>query len=97
MQGRKDFQEKMFTHFQLSDRVSPDNFYRKLRETVNIEFIRKETRHYYGSEVQESIDPIVFFKLMLVGYLENLRQAYHLHGLHAPGHFIDWVPLRTFV
>ncbi len=30
------------------------------------------TAHYYGTEGQESIDPIVFFKLILVGYLENL-------------------------
>lgn len=62
----------MFTHFQLSERVPPDNFYRKLREALNLEFIRKETRHHYGSEGQQSIDPVVFFKLMLVGYLENL-------------------------
>jgi transposase len=61
----------MFINFQLSDRVPPDNFYRKLKDTLDLRFIRKETRHYYGTEGQESIDPIVFFKLILVGYLEN--------------------------
>ncbi|MBE7509938.1 MAG: transposase [Bacteroidia bacterium] len=32
-----------------------------------------QTRSYYGSEGQQSIDPTVFFKLILVGYLENLN------------------------
>ena len=72
MQGRKSFEEKLFTNFQLSDRVPVDNFYRKFKETLDLRFLRKTTAHYYGREGQESIDPIVFFKLILVGYLENL-------------------------
>jgi transposase len=72
MQGRKAFEEKLFTNFQLSDRVPSDNFYRRLKETLDLQFLRKTTAPYYGTEGQESIDPIVFFKLMLVGYLENL-------------------------
>lgn len=72
MQGRKTFEEKLFTNFQLSDRVPVDNFYRRLSETLDLRFLRKTTAHYYGTEGQESIDPIVFFKLILVGYLENL-------------------------
>lgn len=72
MQGRKAFEEKLFTNFQLSDRVPPDNFYRRLNETLDMPFLYKTTARYYGAEGQESIDPVVFFKLMLVGYLENL-------------------------
>ena len=72
MQGRKPFEEKLFTNFQLSDRVPPDNFYRRLKEILDLRFIYKTTASYYGTEGQESIDPAVFFKLMLVGYLENL-------------------------
>lgn len=72
MQGRKTFEEKLFTNFQLSDRVPADNFYRKLKETLDLRFIRALTGKYYGTEGQESIDPEVFFKLMLVGYFENL-------------------------
>jgi len=72
MQGKKSFEEKLFTNFQLSDRVPQDNFYRKLKQTLDLQFVRKLTAPYYGTEGQESIDPIVFFKLMLVGYFENL-------------------------
>lgn len=72
MQGRKQYQEKLFTTFQLSDRVPSDNLYRKLNSTLDFHFLYKHTARYYGTEGQESIDPVVFFKLMLVGYLENL-------------------------
>ena len=72
MQGRKPFEERLFTNFQLSDRVPTDNFYRRLKETLDLRFLYKLTAPYYGREGQESIDPVVFFKLMLIGYLENL-------------------------
>jgi transposase len=72
MQGRKGFEEKLFTNFQLSDRVPLDNLYSRLKEILDLRFLYKMTAPYYGTEGQESIDPTVFFKLMLVGYLENL-------------------------
>lgn len=72
MQGRKSFEEKLFIQFQLSDRVPMDNFYRRLNTTLDFHFLYRQTALYYGTEGQESIDPIVFFKLMLVGYFENL-------------------------
>lgn len=73
MQGKKQYSEKLFANFQLSERVPKDNFYHILKETVDINFLRKETIHYYGTEGQKSIDPVVFFKLILVGYLENIN------------------------
>ena len=71
MQGKKHFQEKLFTNFQLSERVPQDNFYRRLKEVLPLQWLYKATKKYYGSEGQLSIDPVVFFKLMLIGYLEN--------------------------
>jgi transposase len=71
MQGKKKYQEKLFTNFQLSERVPQDNFYRRLKEAVDLNFLYAATAQYYGSEGQRSIDPVVFFKLLLVGYLEN--------------------------
>jgi transposase len=73
MQGKKQYQEKLFVNFQLSDRVPEDNFYRQLGRTVDFSFLYKSTAKYYGREGQKSIDPIVFMKLILVGYLENLN------------------------
>lgn len=71
MQGKKQFQEKLFLSFRLSDWVPEDNFYRRLKEVLDLKFLPQLTSQYYGTEGQKSIDPIVFFKLMLIGYLEN--------------------------
>ena len=73
MQGKKQYQEKLFINFQLSDRVPEDNFYRRLNGLVDFSFLYKQTASYYGKEGQQSIDPVVFMKLILVGYLENLN------------------------
>jgi transposase len=72
MQGKKHYCEKLFTSFQLSERIPENNFYRKLREVLDLRWLYKKTRKYYGTEGQRSIDPVVFFKMILVGYLENL-------------------------
>ena len=72
MQGKKEYQEKLFAHFQLSERIPTDNFYRRLKAVLHLDFLYPLTKPYYGSSGQKSIDPIVFFKLCLVGYLENL-------------------------
>lgn len=73
MQGKKQYIEKLFTNFQLSNRVPEKNIYRQLKEQISFQFLYKATAKYYGSEGQQSIDPVVFFKLILVGYLENLN------------------------
>lgn len=73
MQGNKNYQEKLFMNFQLSERVPQENFYRRLKGILDLSFVRKQTKQYYGNEGQKSIDPEVFFKLMLIGYLENLN------------------------
>lgn len=80
MQGKKQFKEKLFTHFQLSDRVPAENFYRRLKEVLNLQWLYKATKKYYGTEGQQSIDPVVFFKLMLIGYLENLGSDRRIIG-----------------
>jgi transposase len=73
MQGKKQYAEKLFTSFQLSSHVPADNFYRRLKESLDLQWLYKSTKSYYGTEGQQSIDPVVFFKLILVGYLENLN------------------------
>lgn len=72
MQGKKVYREKLFTSFQLSDRVPEENFYRRLKESLDLKFMRMLTKDIYGHCGQKSIDPEVFMKLMLVGYLENI-------------------------
>ena len=72
MQGRKIYQEKLFTSFQLSDHIPDGNIFKSILQEVDFQFVYKLTAPYYGSEGQTSIDPVVFFKLILFGYLENI-------------------------
>jgi transposase len=72
MQGRKDYTEKLFMSFQLSNRIPKENLYRRLRETLDLSFLYKDTKELYGKTGNPSIDPVVFFKLLLTGYLENI-------------------------
>jgi transposase len=72
MQGSKTYQEKLFAQFQLSDWILKNNFYRRLNEVLDLRFLYAKTKSFYGVTGQKSIDPIVFFKLCLVGYLESI-------------------------
>ena len=72
MQGKKTYQPKLFNTFNLADRIPEHNFYRRLKSVLHLEFLYPATKPYYGSCGQKSIDPAVFFKLCLVGYLENI-------------------------
>lgn len=72
MLGEKEYEEKLFLSFSLSRRVPENNFYRQLKKVLDLHFVRDQARPYYGREGQKSIDPTVFFRLMLIGYLENI-------------------------
>ena len=63
----KEYQEKLFANFQLSEGVTVRNFfYRRLRQMLDLNYLYLLTRPYYGKSGQKSIDPIVLFKLCLV-------------------------------
>ena len=56
----------------MSDRVPEHNFYRRRRAVLDLRYLYALTKDFYGRTGQKSIDPVVFFKLCLVGYLENI-------------------------
>lgn len=73
MQGKKQLQPKMLYTITLEQLVPPDNFYRRLKKEIELSWLYKATQNYYGHEGQESIDPVVFFKICLVGYINNIN------------------------
>jgi transposase len=72
MQGRKVFADEKVLLFSLSAHGPKHNFYRQLKQQLNWDFLYEFTRSFYGRCGQKSIDPVVFFKLCLIGYLENI-------------------------
>ena len=73
MQGKKIITPQLFYHQSLDEMVPKDNFYRKVNENLSLDFLYKSTASYYGKCGQESIDPVVFFKILLFGYLNNIN------------------------
>ncbi len=73
MQGRKHFTPHLFYELSLEQLVPQDNFYRNVNRDLDLQFIYKATSKYYGNEGQQSIDPVVFFRILLVGYLNNIN------------------------
>ena len=72
MQGKKQLQARLFYQVSLHDLVPQDNYYRQLSQVLDLQWIYRATAKFYGSEGNESIDPVVFFKILLVGYLNNI-------------------------
>lgn len=62
----------MLYSISLPELVPSNNFYRRLLSLLDFHWIYKHTASYYGSEGQVSIDPVVFFKILLVGYINNI-------------------------
>ena len=73
MQGTKEFIPKMMYQVHIGNLVPQNNFYRVPGKELDLYFLYKATEQYYGDEGQESIDPVVFFKICLVGYLNNIN------------------------
>ena len=72
--------------------VPEDNFYWRLEEMLDLSFVRELVRPLYASGGRRSIDPVVFFKLQLVLFFEDLRSERRLMEAVA-----DRLSLRWYV
>ncbi len=81
MQGKKKFTPKLFVNFRLNDQVPDTNIYKILKKHLNLDFIYAETKSVYSHTGRPGIDPVVFFKMLLVGYLENIANDRALERL----------------
>ena len=52
----------MLYSISLQELVPKNNFYRRLLSYMDFHWLCKATTSYYGSEGQESIDPVVFLR-----------------------------------
>ena len=50
MQDYKSYEEKLFYIFRLPERVPINNFYCRLKDVLDLPFIRKYIQEYYGNE-----------------------------------------------
>jgi len=62
----------------LEELVPQVNFYRRLEATLDLSFVRELVEPLYGKGGRPSVDPVVFFKLQLVMFFEDLRSERRL-------------------
>src|SRR3712207_4899679 len=62
----------------LEDLVPKDNFYRRLERTVDLSFVRELVCPLYARGGRSSVDPVVFFRLQLVMFFEDIRSERRL-------------------
>ena len=72
MQGIKHRSPKLFYQFSLNEAVPSDHVYRRLQEHLNLAYLYKMTQPLYGREGQKGIDPVVFMKMCLLGYFNDI-------------------------
>ncbi len=56
----------------IDEYIPKNNFYRRLKPLLDLTFLYKAVAPYYGKCGQQSVDPVVFFKLQLVAHFENI-------------------------
>lgn len=76
-QGRKDPPpEALFVYCdqdQLGRHIPKNHFYEQLDEILDLSFVRELTAPLYAERIgRPSLDPVVFFKAMLIGYFEGI-------------------------
>ena len=57
----------------LEDLVPRTHFYRHLDHVLDLSFVRDLVKETYAHGGRPSIDPVVFFKLQLVMFFEDIR------------------------
>ena len=74
----------------LDDLVPADHFYRHLDRVLDLSFVRELVQRTYAPAGRPSIDPIVFFKLQLVMFFEDMRSERLLMRLVADKLSVRW-------
>jgi transposase len=75
MIGKKQQTEpKLFYHgVSLDRRVGPEHPLRKIKNTIDFDFVRKQVAQLYGTTGNPSVDPVVILKLIFLLFYENIK------------------------
>jgi transposase len=91
MMGIKDRSFSALPHnISLEELVPKENFYRRLQSMLDLAFVRELVRPFYAGAGRPSVDPVVFFKLQLVMFFEDLRSERQLMSVVADRLSLRW-------
>jgi transposase len=74
----------------LEDLVPKGNFYRYLDRKLDLSFVRDLVEDCYASSGRPSVDPVVFFRLQLVMFFEDIRSERQLMDVGADRLSVRW-------
>ena len=77
-------------HLSLEDLVPEDNFYCRLQARLDLSFVKELVGPLYAEGGRPSVDPVVFFKLQLVMFFEDIRSERQLMGVVADRLSLRW-------
>src|SRR2546421_8455277 len=78
MMGTKQRHFAPLVNVSVEQLVPQDHFYRHLERTLDLSFVREFVQQTYACKGRPSIDPVVFFKLQLVMFFEDIRSERQL-------------------
>src|SRR5918997_2738736 len=90
MMGTKMRNFSPLPNLSLEEFVPKDNFYRRLDAMLDLSFVRDLVRDRYASSGRPSVDPVVFFRLQLVMFFEDIRSERRLMKVVADRLSIRW-------
>lgn len=86
MQGKKHYQDRFFSTVNLAAMIPKNHVQVRLDRALDLSFIYELTKGLYCADNgRPSIDPVLFFRMQLVGYLFGVRsdrqlcEAVHLN------------------
>lgn len=90
MGPRQKLEPKLFyTGVCLDDRIPDGHILRQIREHLDFGFVRAAVADCYGGRGNESVDPIVLMKLMIVLFMERIPSEREL--MRRLGYRLDWM------
>ncbi len=90
MMGTKMRHFSPLPNLSLEELVPKDNFYRRLDAMLDLSLVRELVRECYASSGRPSVDPVVFFRLQLVMFFENIRSERRLMEVAADRISVRW-------
>ncbi len=90
MMGTKIREFAPLPDLSLEELVPKDNFYCGLEERIDLSFVRELVEDLYAPSGRPSVDPVVFFKLELILFFEDLRSERQLMEVVADRLSLRW-------
>jgi transposase len=72
MQGKREFEGKLFCDIDLMEVIGEDHLLVRLNDALDLDWIRGATKDYYSHTGRPSVDPVSLVKMMLIGYLYGI-------------------------